>query len=109
MKLVYTPVLETGAFKLAGSSPAEGKAQKKKRKMLGSLLRKGGRVVECNGFENRRRATYRGFESLPFRFAFYFAFYILHIVFAFYILHMVYSYQRETSKVINEYRTFITD
>lgn len=27
VKLVYTPVLETGALQLAGSSPAEGKAQ----------------------------------------------------------------------------------
>ena len=28
---------------------------------------KGGRVVDCNGFENRRSESYRGFESLPFR------------------------------------------
>ena len=30
---------------------------------------KGGRVVDCNGFENRRSESYRGFESLPFRLA----------------------------------------
>ena len=29
--------------------------------------RKGGRVVDCNGFENRRSESYRGFESPPFR------------------------------------------
>ena len=28
---------------------------------------KGGRVDDCNGFENRRSESYRGFESLPFR------------------------------------------
>src|SRR5690606_17886279 len=32
-----------------------------------SRARKRGRVVEGSGFENRRRATYRGFESLRFR------------------------------------------
>jgi hypothetical protein len=32
-----------------------------------SLMWKGGRVVDCNGFENRRSESYRGFESLPFR------------------------------------------
>ena len=31
-------------------------------------LRRGGRVVECSGLENRRAATpFRGFESLPLR------------------------------------------
>jgi hypothetical protein len=35
---------------------------------LGHLrARKRGRVVEGSGFENRRRATYQGFESLRFR------------------------------------------
>lgn len=29
--------------------------------------RKRGRAVEGTGFENRRRATYQGFESLRFR------------------------------------------
>ncbi len=32
----------------------------------------GGRVVECSGLENRRRVTFRGFESHPIRY-FYFA------------------------------------
>ena len=30
-------------------------------------IRMGGRVVECSGLENRRRATFRGFESHPIR------------------------------------------
>ena len=30
-------------------------------------LRKGGRVVDYSGLENRRTERYRGFESLPFR------------------------------------------
>ena len=29
--------------------------------------RKGGRVVDYSGLENRRTERYRGFESLPFR------------------------------------------
>ena len=29
--------------------------------------RMGGRVVECSGLENRRRVTFRGFESHPIR------------------------------------------
>ena len=29
--------------------------------------RRGGRVVECGGLENRCTARYRGFESLPLR------------------------------------------
>jgi len=32
-----------------------------------SLVRSGGRVVECTGLENRRAERYRGFESLPDR------------------------------------------
>jgi hypothetical protein len=28
---------------------------------------KDGRVIDCTGLENRRTATYRGFESLSFR------------------------------------------
>ena len=32
------------------------------------LMRRGGRVVECSGLENRRAVTpFRGFESLPLR------------------------------------------
>ena len=31
-------------------------------------IRMGGRVVECSGLENRRRETFRGFESHPIRF-----------------------------------------
>ena len=31
------------------------------------LQRKGGRVVDYSGLENRRAERHRGFESLPFR------------------------------------------
>ncbi len=30
-------------------------------------IRRDGRVVDCNGLENRRTETYRGFESLSLR------------------------------------------
>lgn len=29
--------------------------------------RRGGRVIDCSGLENRRTERYRGFESLPLR------------------------------------------
>ena len=31
------------------------------------IIRRGGRVVDCSGLENRRRVTYREFESLSLR------------------------------------------
>jgi hypothetical protein len=33
----------------------------------GHVSRRGGRVVECNGLENRRAERHRGFESHPLR------------------------------------------
>ena len=35
--------------------------------LSGFRLRRDGRVVDCNGLENRRTETYRGFESLSLR------------------------------------------
>jgi hypothetical protein len=32
-------------------------------------IRRGGRVADCTGLENQQRASVRGFESLPLRFA----------------------------------------
>ena len=36
-----------------------------------SLTRRGGRVADCTGLENRHGASHRGFESLPLRSCFH--------------------------------------
>ena len=37
------------------------------RRVLLNEVWRGGRVVDYSGLENRRTATFRGFESLPLR------------------------------------------
>src|SRR5262245_41366179 len=44
-------------------------------------LRRGGRVADCTGLENRRGVIHRGFESHPLRFVFFRTFCGFHLVF----------------------------
>ena len=62
----YRSVSEDDRSEAKDKTVDSAKAEKKQTSPP-NIIRRGGRVVDCSGLENRRRVTYREFESLSLR------------------------------------------